>query len=164
MDLHGGSLTVASSDEGRGSVFRVELEQYAKLNDQGPPADPAAKVKETSLKLLLVEDNLDTLRAITLLLRSAGFIVQTAASIQEAMAALSIERFDLLISDIGLPDGSGLEIMRYCRDTFGMRGIAFSGYATREDVQESEAAGFAFHLAKPSSLNVLVDHIRRTAS
>jgi PAS domain S-box-containing protein len=164
VDLHGGSLTVASSDLGRGSVFRVELEQFAKLKHQDPPPDLTAKVNETSLKLLLVEDNLDTLRAITLLLRSAGFIVQTATSVQEAMAALSIERFDLLISDIGLPDGSGLEIMSYCRDTFGMRGIAFSGYATRADMEDSEAAGFAFHLAKPSSLNVLVDHIMRTAS
>ena len=164
VDLHGGSLTATSSGRGRGSVFRVELEQFVKPKHQDRPPDPAADVKETSLKLLLVEDNLDTLRAIALLLRSAGFIVQTATNINEAMAALSIERFDMLISDIGLPDGSGLELMHYCRETFAMKGIAVSGYATREDVEESMAAGFVYHLAKPSSLNVLIDHIRRTAS
>jgi CheY-like chemotaxis protein len=79
------------------------------------------------------------------------------------MEALSVERFDLLISDIGLPDGSGLEIMRHGRDAFGLKGIAFSGYSSPQDVSESLAAGFSHHLAKPSSLNQLVDLIRRTA-
>jgi CheY-like chemotaxis protein len=70
----------------------------------------------------------------------------------------------LLISDIGLPDGSGLEIMRYGRDSFGLQGIAFSGYATSDDVAESKAAGFAHHLAKPSRFDVLVDLVRVTAA
>jgi two-component system, chemotaxis family, CheB/CheR fusion protein len=164
VDLHAGTLTVTSQGMGSGAVFRVELQPFPESKHHEPPSDSNAKVEDASLKLLLVEDNADTLRAITLLLRSVGFVVQTATSVSEAMEALSNEHFNLLISDIGLPDGSGLDIMRHCRDTLGMSGIAFSGYATVDDVTESKAAGFAHHLSKPSSLNVLVDHIRLTAS
>jgi PAS domain S-box-containing protein len=164
VDLHGGSLTAANRDQGCGSVFRVVLDIVPPLPDLDPRPDPAARVEEDSLKILLVDDNPDTLRAISRLLRSAGFLVLTAVNVSQAIGKLSNERFDLLVSDIGLPDGSGLEIMRYGRDTFGLRGIAFSGYATMEDAIESKAAGFAHHLAKPSRLDVLVDLIRRTAA
>ena len=164
VDLLGGTLTVDSRGDGRGSVFRVELETAPLLKTPDPRPDPQRPADEDALKILLVEDNPDTLRAITLLLQSVGIVVQTAVSVGEAMVALSIDRFNLLVSDIGLPDGSGLDIMRHCRDSLGMKGIAFSGYATREDVRESQAAGFAHHLSKPTSLNVLVDVIRRTAS
>jgi PAS domain S-box-containing protein len=166
VELHGGSLTVASPGKDQGSVFRIELESIPDVKNQDPRPDPApaAVVKEKPLKLLLVEDNSDTLRAITQLLRATGFIVGTAVNVAEAMAALSFERFHVLISDIGLPDGSGLDVMRYARDSFGLKGIAFSGYGTHEDVAACMAAGFTHHLTKPSSLKILVDLIRRTAS
>jgi PAS domain S-box-containing protein len=164
VEMQGGSLTAANRDEGCGSVFRVELDTIPALPDQDPPTDPALRADEDSLRILLVEDNPDTLRAISLLLRSAGFVVQTAVNVSEAIASLSIHRFDLLISDIGLPDGSGLEIMRYGRDSFGLQGIAFSGYATDDDVTQSIEAGFSHHLAKPSRFDVLVDLVRATAA
>jgi CheY-like chemotaxis protein len=164
VEMQGGSLTAANRDEGCGSVFRVELDTIPALPDQDPPTDPDLRAHEDSLHILYVEDNPDTLRAISLLLRSAGFVVRTAVNVSEAIASLSIHRFDLLISDIELPDGSGLEIMRYARDSFGMQGIAFSGYATDDDVTQSIEAGFAHHLAKPSRFDVLVDLVRVTAA
>ena len=81
-----------------------------------------------------------------------------------AFAAMTNERFDLLVSDIGLPDGSGLEIMRHGRDRYGLKGIAFTGYGTEQDVQASKAAGFSHHLTKPASLNTLVSLIRGMCS
>ncbi|MDR3635122.1 MAG: PAS domain S-box protein [Isosphaeraceae bacterium] len=164
VDLHGGTLTAASGGKGQGSVFRVELELIPRSADPNSQPDPAATEEEGKTKLLLVDDNADTLRAISLLLRSTGFVVRTATTVEEATAALSHERFDLLVSDIGLSDASGLDIMRQCRDTYATKGIALSGYGTPDDVMASEAAGFAHHLSKPSNLNVLVDLIRRTAS
>ncbi len=85
-------------------------------------------------------------------------------SVKSAFAALDSERFDLLVSDIGLPDGSGLEIMRHGRDHLGLKGIALSGYGTDQDGRASKEAGFTHHLVKPSDLGRLVDLVRRMAS
>jgi CheY-like chemotaxis protein len=159
--LHGGILTASNTNEGCGSVFRVELDIIPSSSNQPPRSDSAT---QASLKILLVDDNAETLRAMSRLLVSAGFMVETAMNVSQAMTKLSNQQFNLLISDIGLPDGSGLEIMRYGRDNFGLHGIAFSGYATTEDAIESKAAGFAYHLAKPSRLDVLIDLIKRTAA
>ena len=95
--------------------------------------------------------------------RSSGFAVRTAGTVIEALEAMAVETFDLLVSDIDLPDGSGLEIMRHGRDQLGLKGIAFSGYGTPDDVKESFDAGFAHHLTKPASIDTLVTMIRLTA-
>ena len=164
VDLHGGMLGVLSGGRDLGSVFRVELETIADLT---PPPEPDNPTPEATgrppLSLLLVEDNADTRRAVARVLRGSGFAVRTAAGVVSALEAMDAERFNLLISDIGLPDGSGLEIMRYGRDHFGLKGIAFSGYASDDDERDSMEAGFAHHLAKPASLGLLVDLVRSTA-
>jgi PAS domain S-box-containing protein len=162
VELHGGSLTVTSGGRDSGSLFRIELETIPPPKIHDPPSDPAAG--EGQPNLLLVEDNSDTRRAIALLLRSSGFTVRTAGSVVEAFAALADERFDLLVSDIGLPDGSGLDIMRHGRARVGLKGIAFSGYGSPGDVRESMEAGFSHHLTKPASLDTLVALIRRTVA
>jgi len=161
VELHGGLLTVASAGRDSGAVFRVEIETIPPLKDHQPPSGPGSE--GVCRNLLLVEDNTDTRRAVSLLLRSSGYTVRTAGSVGEAFAALQDERFDLLVSDIDLPDGSGLDIMRHGRDQAGLKGIAFSGYGTPDDVRESIAAGFSHHLTKPASLNALVALIRGTA-
>ena len=164
VELHGGTLTVTSGGRSAGSVFRVELETIAALKDQDQPPDPAAGAERGLHKVLLVDDNAETLSTIARLLRSSDFDVRTAVSVKSAFAALDSERFDLLVSDIGLPDGSGLDIMRHGRDHLGLKGIALSGYGTDQDARTSKEAGFAHHLIKPSDLGRLVDLIRRMAS
>jgi PAS domain S-box-containing protein len=164
VDLHGGDLTVTSGGRSGGSVFRVELETIATPKYEDQPPEPAGRAELGSHKVLLVDDNAETLRAIAMVLRSSGFDVRTATNVESALGALADERFDLLVSDIGLPDGSGLDIMRQVRDHPGLKGIAFSGYATEQDVRASQEAGFAHHLAKPSDLGLLVALMRRTAS
>ncbi|WZP00427.1 PAS domain S-box protein [Isosphaeraceae bacterium EP7] len=169
VDLHGGILVASSPGRDRGSVFRVELETVNDSHEVESQADEAHAAvggpiascpSDTPLNLLLVEDNRDTRHAIARLLRSSGFAVRTASGVVSALAAMAVEEFDLLISDIGLTDGSGLDVMRHGRDRFGLRGIAFSGYASDMDERESKEAGFIHHLAKPASLGLLIDLIR----
>jgi DNA-binding response OmpR family regulator len=98
---------------------------------------------------LFVEDHEDTARVLGRILRNAGFDVSHAGTMAEARALAASRRFDLLVSDLGLPDGSGLDLMKFLRDAQGLKGIALSGFGTDEDVAASVAAGFAAHLTKP---------------
>jgi PAS domain S-box-containing protein len=164
VDLHDGTLTVTSGGRSGGSVFRVELETTDTLKHHDQPPEPAAGAEEGLAKILLVDDNDDTLSVIARILRSSGLEVQTATSVKSALAVLGSERFDLLVSDIGLPDGSGLDIMRHGRDHLGLKGIALSGYGMDQDIQASHEAGFAHHLTKPPNFSHLIDLIRRTVS
>jgi CheY-like chemotaxis protein len=81
--------------------------------------------------------------------------VVAAASLREARELAKQEQFDILISDIGLPDGSGCEIMAELRAQQGLSGIALTGYGMSEDMERSRAAGFVTHLTKPVSIAAL---------
>ena len=87
--------------------------------------------------------------------------METASDVATALRVANCQPFDLLISDLGLPDGSGLELMRALRDAQGMNGIALSGFGTDEDVAASAAAGFAAHLTKPVDWDRLRAEIER---
>jgi DNA-binding response OmpR family regulator len=133
----------------------VELGTVPAPAEKPPPPAASRRGDGRALKILFVEDNPDTLRALTRLLRSSGFLVEPAASVRAALDAAARERFDLLVSDIGLPDGSGLDVARHVRGRYGVRGIAFSGYGTDEDVRASLDAGFEHHLVKPIDFGTL---------
>ncbi len=98
------------------------------------------------------------------LLRAGGHRVTVAGSVAEGLAAAGREqgRFDLVVSDVGLPDGSGVDLMRELAARYGLPGIALSGYGMEEDVRRSRDAGFARHLTKPVSLQALETAIRET--
>src|SRR5262249_13052427 len=115
------------------------------------------------LRILLVEDNRDTLRYLATILRGRGHDVVTAETVAAAReAARRAERpFELLLSDIELPDGTGLELMRELGGRGGLRGIAMSGFGTEEDLQFSRAAGFFEHLIKPIDPRRLDEALRR---
>ena len=81
-----------------------------------------------------------------------GHEIVTAATIDGALAAAKVNTFDLVISDLGLPDGSGTELMEKLRASYGLRGIALSGYGMEEDLVRSRQAGFVTHLVKPFSM------------
>ena len=101
------------------------------------------------LRVLLAEDDAATVETVANVLRRKGHAVTTATSLSRALEAASDE-FDVVVSDLDLGDGSGLELMRHVRSLGDTPGIALSGYATEEDVRQSLEAGFAVHLAKPS--------------
>src|SRR5262249_47794320 len=90
-----------------------------------------------------------TLKVMTRLLGKPPYAVKTANTLAAALEAATVEDFDLIISDIGLPDGSGLELMRQIRDRYAAQGIALSGYGMEEDIRKSREAGFLAHLTKP---------------
>jgi CheY-like chemotaxis protein len=110
-----------------------------------------------------VEDHKPTSSALAHLLTRRQYAVVNAGSISEARAAAERESFDILISDIGLPDGSGYDLMNELRGQSGLLGIALTGYGMDEDVNRSQASGFSAHLTKPVSMQGL-DHALASAA
>lgn len=102
-----------------------------------------------SVCILVVDDHVDSREAVARLLRINGYTVHLARTAEEAKALAAERRCDLVIGDIGLPDQNGLDLMRELRESHGLKGIAVSGYAERQDVKDALAAGFAKHIAKP---------------
>lgn len=98
------------------------------------------------------------------LLGSCGHAVATAMTNAAALRAADRESFDLVISDLGLPDGLAYDLMSKLRQRYGVRGIALSGYGTETDIQRSKAAGFAEHLIKPVDLDTLIATIERVTN
>lgn len=175
VELHEGKLSVASEGKGRGATFAVELPTVVETTQADFPG-PAAAVAMTAipaaapaespagLRILLVEDNADTAGVMTLLLEASGYEVRSAASVADALKAAAAEPPEVVVSDIGLPDGSGLDLMRQLRHRHPMlRGIALSGFGMEEDVRRSLAAGFSEHLTKPVSIDQLEATVKRIA-
>ncbi len=111
--------------------------------------------------ILLVEDHADTAEAIDQLLRLLGLQVSVAGTIADAVRAADRGGIDLVISDPGLPDGDGHDLMRRLSGRYALRGIALSGYGRDEDLRRSRAAGFAIHLTKPVTIDTLQAAIKR---
>jgi CheY-like chemotaxis protein len=106
-------------------------------------------------RVLLVEDNEPTRKGLKTLLTAMDFEVEAAASVAEAWALVDGERFDILVSDIGLPDGDGFLLMRELKDRYGIKGIALTGFDLEDDFRLSREAGFSAHLVKPVQAIVL---------
>ena len=155
VEMHQGTLTACSDGKDQGAVFTLELTPIASpLEQPTGSAAPVSPLKQP-LKILLVDDHADTLSILAKLLRKWGCTVITATGVHSALSAAAKESFDLLVSDLGLPDGSGLDIMRQTKELYGLRGIALSGYGMEGDLHQSRAAGFSNHLIKPVSVETL---------
>ncbi len=176
VDLHGGTIIAQSAGVGHGAQFTVELPLPAAVL-AGSPAEPSpagaqAAISEVSgLHLLLVEDHPDTAAIMGRMLRRAGFRVTAASKVKEALrkveeAALpTVEEphgnpIRFVVSDLGLPDGSGVELMAQLRAGHGLRGIALSGYGMEDDVRRAHEAGFLRHLTKPVEFGSLLATLR----
>jgi PAS domain S-box-containing protein len=161
IDLHDGTITAQSDGRNRGATFTVTLKAMETSLLEGPvlflESEPP---RPKQVEILFVEDHEDTALMLGRILRNAGFVVTHANSIAEARERTATKRFDLLISDLGLPDGSGLELMKGLRAQ-GIKAIALSGFGTDEDVAASAAAGFAAHLTKPVDWDRLRSEIEK---
>ncbi|HEY2342609.1 MAG TPA: ATP-binding protein, partial [Chthoniobacteraceae bacterium] len=148
VELHHGGIRAESRGEGWGSTFTVVLNAMA-------TAPSARKSNETQLlrrigklprRILLVDDHADTRQTLERLLTRAGYEVTPAESVATALQCAQEAKFDLLVSDIGLPDGTGYDLMQSLQPRFGLPGIAFSGFGMESDVKKSLEAGFSAHL------------------
>jgi CheY-like chemotaxis protein len=166
---HGGSIRVKSEGRNRGATFIVTLQTIAApAETAAEPSTPVrasasrdgkARTEERRPRLLVVDDHHDTCIGMKMLLERRGYRVTTAHSADEAVGKAEAEDFDLLISDIGLPDRSGYELMEELRATKSLRGIALSGFGMENDVNRARAAGFSEHLTKPINFERLEEAI-----
>jgi PAS domain S-box-containing protein len=169
VEGHGGLLTAESAGESRGSTFRVELPALPvpKPGEDGRSRDGApagATEPQSCRKILLVEDEQATLRLMAKLLSGLGHQVTTAGTITSALEEERRGDFDLIVSDVGLPDGSGLELMRQVVARRGpVPAIALTGYGMEDDIQRSRDAGFTAHMTKPIDFTKLEAMIRQVA-
>ena len=156
---HGGTLTAKSEGRDRGSTFVLTMKTVP------PPARTAkaatTPVESRALRILLVDDHQDTCTALERLLVRRGHLVAATHNVRSAMEAAVRNRFDLLISDIALPDGTGTELMTWLRAISGIPGIAISGFGMNGDIEKSLEAGFAEHLVKPVKMEKLEAAIDR---
>lgn len=158
-ELHGGSITAQSEGEGLGATFTVVLPSFPNLSL--PVAEASSDNTDfEQLRILLVDDHRDTAKAISRLLVMEGHSVASASTVADALSLAAQAEFDLVISDIGLPDASGLELMRELRVRYNLKGIALTGYGGESDRSQSREAGFLRHLVKPVSMQQLKAAIR----
>ncbi len=113
-----------------------------------------------SVCILVVDDHADTVLVLRRLLALEGYSVLTATSADEAAELARDGKCDLLVSDVGLPDRSGLQLMTDLRDQYGLRGIALSGYAEAADRKAAQDAGFDRFLSKPVQFENLIAAVR----
>ena len=161
VDAHGGTIKATSPGLGKGASFTLEF-PLSRAEQPSLSKDPfaiAARSRSHSIKILLVEDHKDTRLSIQRLLEIAGHHVSPAASAAQALEIASANQFDLVVSDLGLPDQTGHELMAQLRSRHGLQGIALSGYGMEDDIERSRQAGFRDHLTKPISFEQLKDMI-----
>jgi PAS domain S-box-containing protein len=166
VELHGGSISVRSEGRDRGTTFSVQLPaEPLPFEAVAAPALQVAATAHAHLRVLLVEDHSDTAAALADLMRLQGHEVRIAGTIAQALSLAAEESsIDLVISDLGLPDGNGQDLMRQLAERFGLRGIALSGYGMEDDVRRSREAGFERHLTKPVNLEALEMAIQQVAA
>jgi signal transduction histidine kinase/ActR/RegA family two-component response regulator len=178
VEAHGGTLVARSPGPGKGATFQVNLRTVAPTEDAPfeepgdhgvephvPAASPSESESDTAphrhLTILLVEDNPDSLRALALSLSLLGHTVRTANSLRSALAAARSTDHDLIISDLELGDGTGLDLLRELGPRRSAPAIALTGYGSEDDREMSRDAGFMMHIVKPIATKQLHEAIQR---
>ncbi|MEH1913269.1 hybrid sensor histidine kinase/response regulator [Nostoc sp.] len=166
VELHGGTIQAASPGEGQGAVFTVKLPLItaSKLNQVNTADRDRSDLNLNGLQTLLVDDDKDSREFIAFVLEQYGAQVTEVDSAHDALNILMQTKFDLLISDIGMPDMDGYTLIRQIRKQSPDRGreipaIALTAYAGESDRQQALAAGFQQHISKPIELEVLIQAI-----
>jgi PAS domain S-box-containing protein len=168
VEAHRGRMEARSPGRNRGTVVEISLEtvpapalakDVSGDRDQFPVFD-----RPVHLRILLVDDHTDTVNTLGALLRHLGYEVVCAETAEQARTLAEQSKFDLVITDIGLPDASGLDLMRDIRARQSIPGIALSGFGMEEDLEKSRAVGFVDHLIKPVNVDRLQAALREIAS
>ena len=162
VEAHKGTITAQSDGQNKGSKFALLFPTSEKVEAQIAPALSPRLAERQPLRILLVEDHEDTNRSLTSLLRRRGYQVKSALTFQSALELSAKEEFDVLISDLGLPDGSGIDLIQKLVSKPPL-GIALTGFGMEQDIRRSREAGFHHHLVKPIDLNKLDSLIQEGA-
>jgi CheY-like chemotaxis protein len=168
-ELHSGRIVATSGGRDKGATFTVELPLATAAESNGRASTSSALEEahrgrpSRSIRILLVEDHEPTRTTLASLLARRSYDVLAAASVEEARTLAKQHSFDLLITDIGLPDGNGYDLMNELGKENPLRGIALTGYGMEHDVARSENAGFDAHLTKPVRIQSLEAALDATA-
>ena len=163
---HGGTISGESAGPGLGATFTITLSSAVAPMGTGTGTEIETETAPVTLRLLIVEDHDTTRMVLAQLLTRRGHKVTTAGNIQEALAAYRAEIFDVVISDLGLPDGNGMDMMRKIQSIRPVPAIALTGYGMEEDLIRTKEAGFSAHLVKPvnvDKLRQIIDQITLAA-
>ncbi|MGA3066627.1 MAG: ATP-binding protein [Tepidisphaeraceae bacterium] len=163
IDLHGGGIRAHSDGRGKGSVFLVELPTAPAIEGRAVVKPDRTKLAD-SIHVLLVEDHEDTLRVMRRLLEMLGYKLATARSSSAALNFAATNDFDVLVSDIGLPDVSGHELVRQVKKIRDVPAVAISGFGSKSDIEKSLQAGFCAHLTKPLNFDLLHKTLQNVVS
>jgi CheY-like chemotaxis protein len=154
VEQHGGEVWVASPGPGQGATFTVEIPLSGSLSSSAEAADAAALSNNGALRgvnILLVDDEADARDLTAAVLRSSGAEVIAVASAIEALRAVENTRFEVLVSDIGMPGQDGYRLIRDLRARgYRAPAIALTAYGRPEDREHAFSAGFQAHLPKPA--------------
>ena len=164
VEAHNGTITAQSAGRNKGSRFTLVFPTCETAAAQVAPAVSPRKPERQGMRILLVEDHEDTNRSLTNLLRRRGYQVQSALDFQSALDLSSKVQFDVLISDLALPDGSGIDLVQKLQSTRPVIGIALTGFGMEDDIRKGREAGFHYHLVKPIDLNRLDVLIQESAN
>lgn len=157
VEAHGGTIEAHSAGRNCGATVAVTLPTLAATSLVAAETTVAAAPSEAAraLRVLLVEDHEDTRHVLERLIKRAGHRVTSANSVAQARQALTADTFDLLLSDLGLPDGSGLEVIATLRERSEIPAVAMSGYGMNADLERTRASGFTEHVIKPVAADTL---------
>jgi signal transduction histidine kinase/HAMP domain-containing protein/ActR/RegA family two-component response regulator len=164
VEAHKGTITAQSAGRNKGSLFTLVFPTSEKAAAQIAPTVSPKLPEHQAMRILLVEDHEDSNRSLTNLLRRRGYHVRSALNFQSALDLGTKEEFDVLISDLALPDGSGIDLMRTLQSTRPVFGIALTGFGMEDDARKCREAGFRHHLVKPIDLNKLDLLIQESAA
>ncbi len=166
VSIHDGTIRALSGGANTGATFIVELPPSRQAPSNAPPrasesANGPVGGRRRHWRILLVEDHDATAIITARLLRGQGHRVSKADSVKRALSEFSADQYDLVISDLGLPDGSGRDLLRQLLAMTPIKAIALSGYGMESDIQLSAEAGFLEHLVKPINPQQLIAAIHR---
>jgi len=163
-EAHKGTITAESAGRDQGAKFSVVLPTSSKTGTSAVPTILLASRPRQTRRILLVEDHADTNKSLTKLLRLRGYEVESANNIESGLALSATGRFDVLVSDIGLPDGSGIDLINRLGASRPPLAIALTGFGMEDDLRKTHEAGFDHHLVKPIDVNKLDLLIQEGAS
>ncbi|MGF7135024.1 PAS domain S-box-containing protein [Paraburkholderia sp. EB58] len=163
-DVHGGTVMAQSPGAHCGATFTITLPTATKPVEEAIVAAPTVRHPAGPLTILLIEDHVDTAEVMAQLIRGLGHEVTVVGLVADALAATQSASFDLIVSDVGLPDGTGLDFIKAFREHADVPAVALTGFGTDEDVRRCLGAGFTSHLTKPVNFGQLEQLIESAAN